>query len=378
MKNQFNKRHVVRLIGLSSSALTLLSSQMFGFSSESGAATRTVAIANAVAKKPVKQPTAQSALEKKSTKRPVSGQIVKSPGSGQIVKSQVATVPTATVKRRSVVLGTVVPPATTITPTIAATLPPVTTTTNASTTTSTPVTTTSKATTTSIASATAFDFDLQIPSPRVSVNMGSSTPMLVLVLPRGVPRPVDLFFADLPNGMTATGTPNPTTGGSEVRLTAASLMVPGEYQLRVMAVAGTITKFVGYTLTVLAPGAAGAGSSSGATPPSSSTTTTTTIPSGSGGFTLTVTSDGKKLKTGGTVTLTAIVTPLSNFAGSATLRVLDVPENVWVGFQQNPNAGTSSIWLSSTLTLKAGTYPILVEAKTSTQTSQIPVILTIE
>jgi hypothetical protein len=189
---------------------------------------------------------------------------------------------------------------------------------------------------------------------------------------------VDLFFADLPNGVTATGTPNPTTGGSEVRLTAATLMIPGEYQLRVMAVAGSITKFVNYTLTVLTPGAPGAGSSSGATPASTSTTTTTTIPSGSGGFTLTVTSDGKKLKTGGTVTLTAIVAPLSNFAGAATLRVLDVPENVWVGFQQNPSAGTSSIWLSSTLTLKAGSYPILVEAKTSTQTSQIPIILTIE
>jgi hypothetical protein len=358
MKNQFNKRQVVRLIGLSTSALVLLSAQMVSFSGQSGAATMTVAITNAATKKPVKQQTAKSVTVKKST------------------------VPTATVRRRSVVLGTVVAPATTITPaTIAVTLPPVTTTTttNATTTTSTLATTTSRATTTSIASTATFDFDLQIPSPRVSVNMGSSTPMLVLVLPRGVPRPVDLFFADLPNGMTATGTPNPTTGGSEVRLTAASLMVPGEYQLRVMAVAGTITKFVGYTLTVLTPGAAGAGSSSGATPPSSSTTTTTTtIPSGSGGFTLTVTSDGKKLKTGGTVTLTAIVTPLSNFAGSATLRVLDVPENVWVGFQQNPSAGTSSIWLSSTLTLKAGTYPILVEAKTSTQTSQIPIILTIE
>jgi hypothetical protein len=201
--------------------------------------------------------------------------------------------------------------------------------------------------------------------------------MLVLVLPRGVPRPVDLFFADLPNGVTATGTPNPTTGGSEVRLAATTLMVPGEYQLRVMAVAGSLTKFVSYNLTVLAPGAvAPAGSSTGAT--ATSTTTTTTIPSGSGGFTLTVTSDGKKLRTGGVVTLTAIIAPLSNFAGSATLRVIDVPENVWVGYQQNPSAGTSAIWLSSTLALKAGNYNLLVEAKTSTQTSQIPIVLTIE
>jgi hypothetical protein len=207
--------------------------------------------------------------------------------------------------------------------------------------------------------------------------MGSSVAMLVLVLPRGVPRPVDLFFADLPNGVAATGTPNPTTGGSEVRLNAATLMVPGEYQLRVMAVAGSITRFVNYTLNVLTPGAiapTGSSSAGGTT----STTTTTTIPSGSGGFTLTVTSDGKKLKTGGVVTLTAVITPLSNFAGSATLRVLDVPENVWVGFQQNPSAGTSAIWLSSTLSLKAGSYPLLVEAKTSTQTSQIPIVLTIE
>jgi hypothetical protein len=209
--------------------------------------------------------------------------------------------------------------------------------------------------------------------------MGSSAAMLVLVLPRGVPRPVDLFFADLPNGITANGTPNPTTGGSEVRLSAATLMVPGEYQLRVMAVAGSITKFVNYTLNVLIPGAAAPSSSSsaGATA-TTSTTTTSTIPSGSGGFTLMVTTDGKKLKTGGVVTLTAIITPQSNFAGSATLRVIDVPENVWVGYQQNPSAGTTSIWLSSTLALKAGSYPLLVEAKTSTQTSQIPIVLTIE
>ncbi len=352
MKDPFTKGNAVRAVGRSSMALLLVSALFFATASADGAVKK--AASKSTAKKP-----------KKAT-----------------AKSSVANVPAATVKRRSVVLGPITPPATTsVPPTVAVTLPPITTTsaTPTSTTTTLPVTTTSKATTTSLASTASFDFDLQIPSPRVSVNMGSSTPMLVLVLPRGVPRPVDLFFADLPNGMTATGTPNPTTGGSEVRLTAATLMVPGEYQLRVMAVAGTITKFVSYTLTVLAPGVAGAGSSSsGATLASTSTTTTTTIPSGSGGFTLTVTSDGKKLRTGGTVTLTAIVAPLSNFAGAATLRVLDVPENVWVGFQQNPSAGTSSIWLSSTLALKAGTYPILVEARTSTQTSQIPIILTIE
>jgi hypothetical protein len=374
MHDWFTKRNAARFVGCSSSALLLLSTLSFVIPSQTGAATRT-AISSASVKGPAKKTASKSTAKKSTTK--------------SLANSPVANIPDATVRRRSVVLGTVAPPPTTVVPvTIAATLPPLsstttpqtptTPTTTSTTSTSTlPVTTTSKATTTSVPSTAAFDFDLQIPSPRVSVNMGSSIPMLVLVLPRGVPRPVDLFFADLPNGVTATGTPNPTTGGSEVRLTASTLMVPGEYQLRVMAVAGSITKFVNYTLTVLAPGVAGAGSSSGATPAGTSTTTTT-IPSGSGGFTLTVTSDGKKLKTGGTVTLTAIVTPLSNFAGSATLRVLDVPENVWVGFQQNPSAGTSSIWLSSTLTLKAGTYPILVEAKTSTQTSQIPIILTIE
>lgn len=366
MKDPFTKRNAVRFAGCSSSLFLLVSAPFFFAPPQTSAATN-AAINGAAAKGTIKKTASKSTAKKSTTKA--------------VAKSQVVDTPATTVKRRSVVLGTVTPPPTTVVPaTIAATLPPLTattTTTPAPTTTSTlPVTTTSKATTTSIPSAAAFDFDLQIPSPRVSVNMGSSTPMLVLVLPRGVPRGVDLFFADLPNGVTATGTPNPTTGGSEVRLTAATLMVPGEYQLRVMAVAGSITKFVNYTLTVLTPGAAGAGSSSGATP--ASTSTTTTIPSGSGGFALTVTSDGKKLKTGGTVTLTAIVTPLSNFAGSATLRVLDVPENVWVGFQQNPSAGTSSIWLSSTLPLKAGTYPILVEAKTSSQTSQIPIVLTIE
>ena len=279
--------------------------------------------------------------------------------------SQLTGVSTVSVKRRSVVLGSSVPPVTTIAPaTPAISLPPLsaaaaatlpTTTPTAQTTLTTssttapiaastfPATTAAKATTTSIPSTAAFDFDLQIPSPRVAVNMGSSAAMLVLVLPRGVPRPVDLFFADLPNGITVTGTPNPTTGGSEVRLSAALLMVPGEYQLRVIAVAAATTKFVNYTLTVLTPGATAPAGSTSAGATVSTTTSTTTIPSGSGGFTFVVTSDGKKLKTGGVVTLTATISPLSNFAGSATLRVFDVPENVWVGYQQNPTTGTSSI-----------------------------------
>ncbi len=308
--------------------------------------------------------------------------------------SQLTGVSTVSVKRRSVVLESSVPPVITIAPATPAislpplsaaaaaplptTTPPALTTTTPITISTLPATTAAKATTTSIPVTTAFDFDLQIPSPRVAVNMGSSAAMLVLVLPRGVARPVDLFFADLPNGITVTGTPNPTTGGSEVRLIAALLMVPGEYQLRVMAVAAATTKFVNYTLTVLTPGATAPSGSSSAGSTVSTTTSTTTIPSGSGGFTFVVTSDGKKLKTGGVVTLTATISPLSNFAGSAMLRVLDVPENVWVGYQQNPTTGTSSIWISSTLALKAGTYPLLVEAKTSTQTSQIPILLTIE
>jgi hypothetical protein len=378
MNEPLAKRRNARLVGLCSLALVLVSALSFGGSSDSEAITKTVGVSSAAAKQPAKKAiTKKTAAKKTTSNRP----IVRDTSTNQ------TNVPTATVRRKSVVLGSVTPPATTALPATAVTLattPTTTSTTSVQPVATTTVTTstllsatTSKATTTSVPSAAAFDFDLQIPSPRVTVNMGSSAAMLVLVLPRGVPRPVDLFFADLPNGVTATGTPNPTTGGSEVRLAAATLMVPGEYQLRVMALAGSLTKFVNYNLTVLAPGAAApAGSSTGTT--ATSATTTTTIPSGSGGFTLTVTSDGKKLRTGGVVTLTAIIAPLSNFAGSATLRVVDVPENVWVGYQQNPSAGTSAIWLSSTLALKAGNYNLLVEAKTSTQTSQIPIVLTIE
>lgn len=347
----------------------MISALSFAVAPSSVASAKSAAIASAAKKAVIKKPV----VKKPALKKPV-------------LASQVKLEPTTTIKRKSVLLGTVAPPAATpvavappATPAPAAALIPAATIASTTTTTA-PATTVASTTTTSLAASVAFDFDLQIPSPRVSVNMGSSAAMLVLVLPRGVPRPVDLFFVDLPNGVTATGTPNPTTGGAEVRLNAASLMLPGEYQLRVMAVAGSITKFVGYTLTVLPPGAtAPVGSSaSGTSVTSTSTTTTTTIPSGSGGFTFVLTSDGKKLKTGGAVTLTAVITPSTNFAGSATLRVLDPPDGVWVGYSQNPSAGTSSIWLSSTVALKPGSYQLLVEAKTSTQTTQTPVLLIIE
>ena len=351
------------------SVLLMISALSFAVAPSSVASAKSAAIASAAKKAVIKKPV----VKKPALKKPV-------------LASQVKLEPTTTIKRKSVLLGTVAPPAATpvavappATPAPAAALIPAATIASTTTTTA-PATTVASTTTTSLAASVAFDFDLQIPSPRVSVNMGSSAAMLVLVLPRGVPRPVDLFFVDLPNGVTATGTPNPTTGGAEVRLNAASLMLPGEYQLRVMAVAGSITKFVGYTLTVLPPGAtAPVGSSaSGTSVTSTSTTTTTTIPSGSGGFTFVLTSDGKKLKTGGAVTLTAVITPSTNFAGSATLRVLDPPDGVWVGYSQNPSAGTSSIWLSSTVALKPGSYQLLVEARTSTQTTQTPVLLIIE
>ena len=351
------------------SVLLMISALSFAVAPSSVASAKSAAIASAAKKAVIKKPV----VKKPALKKPV-------------LASQVKLEPTTTIKRKSVLLGTVAPPAATpvavappATPAPAAALIPAATIASTTTTTA-PATTVASTTTTSLAASVAFDFDLQIPSPRVSVNMGSSAAMLVLVLPRGVPRPVDLFFVDLPNGVTATGTPNPTTGGAEVRLNAASLMLPGEYQLRVMAVAGSITKFVGYTLTVLPPGAtAPVGSSaSGTSVTSTSTTTTTTSPSGSGGFTFVLTSDGKKLKTGGAVTLTAVITPSTNFAGSATLRVLDPPDGVWVGYSQNPSAGTSSIWLSSTVALKPGSYQLLVEARTSTQTTQTPVLLIIE
>ena len=354
---------MARGVAASSVAFLLLSALSFSAAPASVAALRSVAITNAVKKVAPKKAVVKVAA-----------------GNKPVAKPAPKSFPTTTMKRKSVVLGTLPTPPTTTVPTTlapAALLAPLPTSTTTIVTTTIPATTVAPSST-SVASVAPFDFDLQIPSPRVSVNMGSSAAMLVLVLPRGVPRPVDLFFVDLPSGVTATGTPNPTTGGSEVRLNAASLMLPGEYQLRVMAVGGSVTKFVAYSLTVLAPGASAPAGSSASGSSIASTTTTTTIPSGSGAFTFVVTSDGKKLKTGGSVTLTAVITPSTNFAGSATLRLVDPPEGVWVGYSQNPSAGTSSIWLSSTVALKAGSYQLLVEAKTSTQTTQLPVLLVIE
>ena len=364
MNRPSTKNQSLRFLAPFASVALVVSALSFLSTPRSSAAIGTVTATKPIKKQPAKKTASKTV---KAFPKP-------------IVKSS----PTTTVVKKSVVLAPApTNPTTTTAPIVAATLVPLAVAPSSipGTTATTialvaPTTTVSAVTTTSTAPSAAFDFDLQIPSPRVAVAMGSSATMLLLVLPKGIPRSVDLFFVDLPNGVTVLGTPNPTTGGSEVRISASLLMVPGEYPLRVMALAGPITKFVGYTLTVAPSGTSGTSvSGSGGT---AGTTTTTTIPSGSGGFTFVVTSDGKKLKTGGVVTLTAAVTPAGNFAGAASLRVLDVPEGVSVGFQQNPTSTTTAIWLSSTVPLKAGTYPLVVEAKTSTQSSQVQIVLTIE
>jgi hypothetical protein len=199
---------------------------------------------------------------------------------------------------------------------------------------------------------------------------GQSTIGVILIPQVGTANKVDLFLIEPPTGITATFTPNPATSGAEIRLTTDANVTPGEYPLRILASSNGLTKVVGIVLAVQNPASF--------VPVTSTTlpvvtTTTTTTPGGVGPFGLSITGDGRTLFVGGTVKYDIIVNPVRPLPGGVTLEVTGKPDGVFIGYSENPvTKGTATIFISTTVYVKPGTYPLLLTATNGSTTQVMP------
>lgn len=153
----------------------------------------------------------------------------------------------------------------------------------------------------------------------------------------------------LPSGVTASFSPNPTTGSSVLTLNASSATTPGTYTLIIWGTIGADSYGIGFPLTV------------------------TSGPS----FSLSDSPASLNINPGGSGTSTITVNDLNGFTGNVNLSAYNLPKGVTASFSPNPTAGTSVLTLNATCSVSAGSYAVIVGGNSGANPITIPLALTV-
>ena len=181
------------------------------------------------------------------------------------------------------------------------------------------------ATTTLALSVSAPSFTLSDYSS-VSLGQGSSGTSYVYVTPQyGFTGSVNLAVTGLPSGVSASFSPNPTTGNATLTLTATSAATLGAATLTITGTSGSLTATTTLPLTVSAPS-----------------------------FTLSASS--VTIGQGATATSYVYVNSQYGFNGSVNLAVTGLPSGVTAAFAPNPATGSSLLTLTASSTAATGQY----------------------
>jgi hypothetical protein len=178
-----------------------------------------------------------------------------------------------------------------------------------------------------------------------NIGQGTSTTTSVFVTPQyGFTGNVNLSVSGLPSGVTASLSPNPTTGSSVVTLTASSSATLGQYNVTITGTSGTQTATTTLTLGVYAPG-------------------------------FTLSAYGLNIGQGSSGTTTVSMYPQYGFTGSVTLSASGLPNGVTASFAPNPTTGYSTVTLTASSSASLGQYNVTITGKSGTQTATTIVTL---
>jgi uncharacterized membrane protein len=183
-------------------------------------------------------------------------------------------------------------------------------------------------------------------SSYVNIGQGTSTTTNVSVYPEyGFAGSVHLAASDLPSGVTASFSPNPTANGSTMTLTASSAASLGQYNVTVTGTSGSQSASTTLTLTVYVP--------------------TFTI------------SDwyGLNIGQGTSATTTMSVSPEYGFTGNVRLAASGLPPGVTASFSPNPTMNTSTFTLTASSTASVGAYNITITGTSGSQSASTTLAL---
>ena len=193
------------------------------------------------------------------------------------------------------------------------------------------------ATTTPALGVYAQGFTLSAPSP--SIGQGTSSTGYVYVYPQyGFTGNVTLSASGLPSGVTASFSPNPTTGTSTITLTASSTATVGQYNATITGTSGALTATTNLALGVYPQG-------------------------------FTLYANGLNIGQGTTNTTYIYLNPQYGFAGNVTLSASGLPSGVTASFTPNPTTGTSTVTLTASSSTSLGQYNITITGKSGALTA---------
>jgi uncharacterized membrane protein len=181
----------------------------------------------------------------------------------------------------------------------------------------------------------------------VSLGQGSSAIAGIEVNESyGFTNPVNLSISGLPTGVSASFSANPSTGNSQLKLTADDSVAPGASAVTVTGTSGKITSSTTFPLTVGSP-------------------------------TFTLSNLGTlTIGQGGSTNASFFVSPLFGFTGYATLSVSGLPNGVTGSFSPNPSNGLTELTLNASNASPLGTHILTVTASSGklTQTASFQLV----
>jgi subtilase family serine protease len=182
----------------------------------------------------------------------------------------------------------------------------------------------------------------------VVLGQGSSTTSYVYVNPQnGFSGNVNLALTSgLPSGVTASFSPNPTTGSSILTLTASSSASLGQYTLTITGTSGSLTATTTLSLSVFVQS-------------------------------FQLSADSPVIPQGGSGTSSVYVNPQYGFTGSVNLAVSGLPSGVTASFSPTPTTGSSILTLTASSTASLGQYMITITGTSGSLTKSTSVPLTV-
>jgi subtilase family serine protease len=194
------------------------------------------------------------------------------------------------------------------------------------------------------------DYTLSGSPISVNVAQGAKGTSTITVTPlSGFSGSVSLSASGLPSGITAAFNPTSTTTASTLTLTASSTATLGTFTVTVTGTSGSLSHVTTISVTV------------------------TPLPN----FALSASPNSSSLARGGKVTSTITVTPQNSFTGSVNLSASGLPRGVTASFSPASTTGSSTLTLSARNNASTGTFSIRISGTSGSLTHTTTISLTV-
>jgi subtilase family serine protease len=196
------------------------------------------------------------------------------------------------------------------------------------------------------------NFTLAATPNTLTIIRGNSGTSVIAIVPQGgFSGSVNLSVPNLPSGVTAAFSPNPTSSNSTLTLTVGATATPGTVTLTIAGTSGSLTN---------------------------SATLSLTIATGNPSFTLSGAPNAVTIvQAAGGGASTISITPANGFSGNVTLAASGLPKGVTASFSGNPTASSSVVTFTASQKAKTGTATVTITGTSGSLSASTTITLTV-